>query len=239
MGIRVLLVLIAAVWLMLVAATWSSAEAKAADGDEYNFSWLDPEKKIYVLQNRRYVKARRAQFSVMTGPGFSNAYRSTLNIDGRLSYYFSEALGLEGFYAHTMNSTNNTYENLKVSAPNARAIVREIRAEYGALVQWVPWYAKINVFNRILYFDWYFSGGAGQIKTALDQAQLDSVSANFLNQDFLALYAGTGHQYHLGRNLTVRLDLTGAFYQAPISGATGKTGWFPNYNLNIGIGLRI
>ena len=39
------------------------APAASGDGsnsdDEYNFNWLDPEKKIYVLQNRKYLKANR------------------------------------------------------------------------------------------------------------------------------------------------------------------------------------
>ena len=39
--------------------------AQAADDDEYNFSWLDPDKKIYVLQNRKYRKAGRVMFSGM------------------------------------------------------------------------------------------------------------------------------------------------------------------------------
>ena len=34
--------------------------------EEYNFKWLDPDKKVYVLQNRKYRKALRPFFSVTT-----------------------------------------------------------------------------------------------------------------------------------------------------------------------------
>src|SRR3954465_6960282 len=78
---------IAVFWLMIVAASWGEAAeptrepATVADrppartvdpapqaDDEYSFNWLDPDKKIYVLQNRRYLKAERAELSVLVGP---------------------------------------------------------------------------------------------------------------------------------------------------------------------------
>ena len=47
---------------------------------EYDFSWLDPDKKIYVIQNRKYLKAKRALVSVLGGLGLSNPYRTTYNV---------------------------------------------------------------------------------------------------------------------------------------------------------------
>ena len=81
-GFRVGLVVIAGLWLALVAGAWAEA-AESRESDEYNFSWLDPDKKIYVLQNRKYLKSNRLLMSVMMGPGFNNAFRSIYSIDPR------------------------------------------------------------------------------------------------------------------------------------------------------------
>ncbi|MEK6704889.1 MAG: hypothetical protein AABZ06_03800, partial [Bdellovibrionota bacterium] len=150
---QLVLAMLALLWLTMLTAAWSeAAESSAGDlGGEYNFTWLDPDKKIYVLQNRRYTKANKLFVSAMVGPGFSNPYRSSYNLDPRIAYYFSEALGFEAFYGLTSNSGNNTFDALQRASPNTWPLVREIRSQYGLLVHWVPWYAKINVFNKILY----------------------------------------------------------------------------------------
>jgi outer membrane beta-barrel protein len=269
-GLKIGVILLAMIWLSIVAASWAdAAEAGSAhegpsydttayrghrepagevdrapassqnSDDEYNFNWLDPEKKIYVLQNRRYLKANRVMLSGMVGPGFSNPYRTSYNFDPRVTYYFNESWGIEGFYTFTTNSENNTYEALKQAAPNTLPVVREVRSQYGAVVQWVPWYAKINVFNKILYFDWYFTGGAGNVHAALDQRAHANDAPTYVNQDLFSFYAGTGHLYHLSDNLLVRLDFTSAVYRAPVFGTTGDSSWYSNLNFGIGLGFRL
>src|SRR5262245_41017208 len=91
--------------------------AKAAD--EYNFSWLDPDKKIYVLQNRRYLKGNRPLLSAMIGTGFSNPYRTVFTIDPRLAYYMNETWGVEVMYQIGTNKVNGTADALKQSSPNS------------------------------------------------------------------------------------------------------------------------
>jgi outer membrane beta-barrel protein len=212
-----------------------AAPALAAE-DEYNFSWLDPDKKIYVLQNRRYLKANRFLVSATVGTGFSNPYRTVYTVDPRIAYYLSEAFGVELMYQLGRNSANGTAQALQTSSPNAPPIVREIKSTLGGLVHYVPWYAKINVFNNILYFDWYFTAGVGSLRT-----EVNSLAApnTYTSDDRVAVLAGTGHQYHLSNQLTVRLDLTGAFYSAPVFGKTGSSAWFSNYVFGIGLGYRL
>jgi outer membrane beta-barrel protein len=253
-GIRLGVVLGAMLWLTLVAVSWADgsevdrspaatppakAAAAALESDEYNFSWLDPDKKIYVLQNRRYIKAKHLLLSAMAGTGFSNAYRSAYSVDPRVAFYFSEALGIEAFYSFFHNKENNTFEALQQSAPNTLPVVREIRSQYGLLMHYVPWYAKINVFNKILYFDWYFTGGAGTIRTALDTRTSSASASQFTNQDLFSLFLGTGHQYHLSQFMLVRLDFSGGFYRAPVFGNEGDNAWFSNYVFGLGFGFKL
>jgi len=246
--IRVGFVIFALFWLFLVGAMWSraanaddsvgaGASSSSGSGDEYSFKWLDPEKKIYVLQNRRYVKANRLMLSVMGGPGFSNAYRNEFSLQPRVSYYFSEEWGFEVFYSMFFNSENNTYKALASTGTTLYPVIHEIRSEMGALVQWVPWYAKINVFNSILYFDWYFAGGVGAVNNAVTTSKTDVNT--FTTSDDLGLFLGTGHQYHLSETFTVRLDFMGTYYRAPLTVQTGDKVWFSNYDFTFGLGIRL
>jgi outer membrane beta-barrel protein len=116
-------------------------------------------------------------------------------------------------------------------------VIHEIRSEMGALIHWVPWYAKINVFNSILYFDWYFAGGLGSVNDAMTTSKTDP--NNFSTNDDLAVYLGTGHQYHLNETFTIRLDFMGTYYRAPLSVGTNDKVWFSNYDFTFGLGIRL
>lgn len=264
-GVRLIVLAIATFWLVLIAVSWAEAEASTdipsngssvagrepassggdasedapRDSDEYSFKWLDPDKKIYVLQNRRYLKAERPMLSVLAGPGISNPYRNTSMVSPRLAYFFTEWLGLEAFYTKGFNSENGTFDALKRNSPNSLPVVREIRSQTGLLAEFVPFYAKINVFNKILYFDWYFNAGAGVMQTALDTRTSSSSPASFQDQSFTGYYLGTGHLFHLSQLLTLRLDFSGAFYRAGAFGNSGDQTWFSNYLFGFGLGLRI
>ena len=240
-----ILILGALLWLIIVALTWADT-AEAADSgsrdSEYNFSWLDPDKKIYVLQNRKFTKAGRVQVSAAGGTSFSLPYRTSFFVDPRLSFYFHEDFGLELFGMFSFNQENSTFKSLLAAPVSAGQlpVVREINAQYGALLQWVPWYAKLNVFNQILYFDWYFGAGGSLISSSLDKRANSAALANLVAQNPLwGLVLTTGHQYHLHRNFIVRLDFAGTLYPAPLNGETGETTWFSHLNAGIGLGVRL
>ena len=225
-------------WLMIVAASWAES-AEPSEDDEYNFKWLDPDKKIYVLQNRKYQKARKVLISGMVGTAWSNPYRSAVSLDPRIAFYFSEALGVEAFYTNLKNSENSTFKALGSTNTPVLPIVREIRGQYGLLLHYVPWYSKINVFNNILYFDWYFSAGYGALETALDTRAKITDAPIYETANISAFFVGTGHQYHLSQTFVIRLDFTGAFYNAPLAGNTGESSLFTNYIFGAGLGLRL
>lgn len=251
---KAVLPLVGALWLTLVAAAWAEASTESPadrapaaaakdsveEADEYSFSWLDPDKQIYVLQNRKYTKTGRPMISVLGGVGLSSAYRNTLSVSPRLAFYFLESLGIEGFFSMTRNSASNTFKELEiVSASLAIPAVREFRSQFGGLIHWVPWYAKINFFNQILYFDWYLSGGAGRINAEVDTNTQAGGASKFVSQGLTSFYLGTGHQYHISRHISLRADFTGAFYQAPLLGVGGDDTWFSNFDFAIGLGFRI
>lgn len=230
------LVTAAVLWMTMIAGRWSRADELESGNDDYSFNWLDPDKKIYVLQNRKFTKANKLLLTLNAGIANVSPYRNSYSIDPRLAYYFSEALGIEVFYAAFSNSANSTYEALLSTSTtaSARPIVYEAKSQIGGLLHWAPWYAKINVFNTILYFDWYLSGGIGSIT-----GDIMNGSAKTGNASYTSYILGTGHQFHVSEHFVVRLDFTNSWYKAPLTFSTGQETWFTSNRFQLGLGFRL
>jgi outer membrane beta-barrel protein len=226
------LIAIAVAWLFLVGSSWSDAS------DEFHFNWLDPDKKITVLQNRKYKKENRLLLSASGGMARSSPYRTTYVVDPRAAFYFAEQLGFEAFYTVCFNQENTYFANLK-QASNVIPRTIEVRSQMGGLLHYAPWYAKINVFNAILYFDWYFTGGAGAVNTATDIRDSSTAAANYSLANRFAVFAGTGQQFHISQDFVLRFDFTGTFFRAPVYGTTGASYWWSSYVLGAGLGVRL
>lgn len=229
-------------WVLALGTIVSMAGAglvRDCQASEYSFAWLDPEKKIYVLQNRKFTKAGRPSVSIGGGLGLSNPFRNTILVNGQVEYFFNEEFGLDLFYTYSFQSNSAIFNQLRTQVPTSLPTAREFRGQYGALVKWIPWYAKINVFNSIITFDWHFAGGLGSIASDVDINTNANSAANFVPQTLLGIYVGTGHAYHLTDHFDVKLDLLGSFYQAQEFGNSGNSFWFSNFMLTLGLGYRL
>lgn len=213
------------------------AAIAAEDKDEdYQFSWLDPDKKVYVLQNRRYRKANRLGVFLSAGSNLSNPFKSEYLGSGRATFWLTEQFGVEGMFSFYSNSDNSTLLALKTVNSTALPFVRENRSAYGGLITWAPWYAKINFFNKILYFDWFVSGGIGQLLTAVDRNRIAAATSNYRNEALFAGLFGTGLNFYLTNHFSVRFDLAGLAYRA--TGADDVTVYtFTNFDFTAGIGF--
>ena len=89
------------------------------------------------------------------------------------------------------------------------------------MAQWVPWYAKINFFNKIIYFDWYLPGGMGQLDTTISGAGTGNGLPS-QTQNIFALYAGTGHIYHLNESFDCASRFYGGVLQSSITRECGE-----------------
>ncbi len=232
--------------LMISSFSVEVNSAFAAANDDYNFSWLDPDKKIYVLQNRKFRKAGGAQVFLLGGMGLGENFRKAFQYQPRLGYWFNEDFGLEAFYTGRFNSTNSAYGSLSRSIGSGGATspyIREINSQFGALFNWAPWYAKINVFNTILYFDWYFSMGLGSMGTEVGPKTKADLPTQWKAENLFAVYLGTGHLFHLSERFMVRLDFLAHFYSASIDGGypggSNDKAIFSNTSLDLGIGLKL
>ena len=219
-----------------VAPEKFSATAKNSDGDdEYNFSWLDPEKKVYVLQNRKYRKAGHAGIFLGGAMNLSGPFKTHYMGVPRLGYWFTENMGVELFYALGSNQDTSTLASLRKVSASALPFVREVRSYFGAVFSWVPWYAKLNFFNKILYLDWALNAGVGRVNTAFDQNNRATSAPNYLNESFTGLFLGTSQNYFVSRNWSVRLDLISYMYNA--KGADNEsTNTYKNFDFGVGVG---
>jgi outer membrane beta-barrel protein len=231
--------------LVLLSVFVDVSSSFAAEDSDYNFSWLDPDKKIYVLQNRRFRKSGMPHLFMMGGLSLGDTYRTVSQVQPRFSWWLDEDKGIELLYSARFHSQNNPYKALIQAQPNKDPYIREVHSQLGLLFNWAPWYAKINVFNSILYFDWYFSMGAGMLGTEIGPKTKDDVAsaAQWQSKDLFAVFLGTGHLFHINEKWTARLDFLGHFYAAKIyegiAGAPEDQAIFSNFALNLGIGYKL
>ncbi|MGE4232952.1 MAG: outer membrane beta-barrel domain-containing protein [Bacteriovoracia bacterium] len=226
---------LAFIFLLLFASAFN---AYAETEDEYNFSWVDPDKKIYVIQNRKFTKAGHVGLFVSGALNLSNPFKMAYAGIPRAAYWISEAIGIEVFYAKEVNFDNDTLKSLRTVNSTALPFVREHRSYYGALLSWSPWYGKVNFFNLIVYYDWFINAGGGQLQTALDINRSAYSPSNFQEETIPAVFFGTGYQFYLNNNFLLRLDLMGMGYSA--KGADNTTERiYTNWNFAAGLGLKL
>jgi outer membrane beta-barrel protein len=217
--------------LSLIASLFSSTGAHAAPegappvGEgEYDFSWLDPEKKIYVVQNRKYLKQNRLEVALSAGLGGGSTYRSTTTIMPRVIFYPSETFGISVFGGFNKNSENHNVSDLKLAGSEVKPAVRDVQSRIGASLMWMPFYGKVNLFNQILYLDWHFEAGVGQVATEIDLNKDAKVDSPILEEtSHFAFHWGTGQKFFITRNWAARIDFMAQYYKAPSGVNPGST----------------
>ncbi|WP_127715866.1 outer membrane beta-barrel domain-containing protein [Halobacteriovorax sp. HLS] len=204
----------------------SILETKADEKDLYKFLWLDPDKKVYVLQNKLYKKERTIYTQLGYLAGLSGEYQDTMGFNFKAGYYFNEEFAVEMFYNSYSNSNNDAYENLQ-RINQSVPFIRRINSSYGAMGVWSPFYGKINTFNKIIYFDWNFGLGLAKInaESNKDTVSDPNASSTFNSESYVGGVAKTGLRVHATKKLFIGIDLQRTFYQAPgptINGATAS-----------------
>lgn len=198
--------------------TSHSARAEVApdeEKDEYDFSWLDPDKKIYVVQNRKFTKARKVEIALTGGVGLSEPYRQTKTVLPRFFYYINESFGLSVFAGFNTNKENDNSIVLRSSKFNINPIVRDVNSFYGASFLWLPFYGKINMFNKILYLDWHFEAGLNSVSTEMDLSTAPTNPTSIITSTHTGFHWGTGQKFFITRNWAARLDFLAIYYSAP------------------------
>jgi outer membrane beta-barrel protein len=226
--------------------TFQPKDSFGSTGDTYDFSWLDPGKKIFVLQNRRFIKKGKLNFAVGSGLTTSGAFVDSFNFSGRGSYFFTEEFGIEFLYSKNNGKENSTAESVRNPGGAGSIPFRRIVDQYyGAYLSWSPFYSKINTFNQIIYLDILFNLGVMSMSES-NNAQEVSVggagSFDMNTEDRTALSWDIGWKVYLSEYIDLRLDVTALHYQATsalgiVTNSDDKN-WYSHYDMALSLGVR-
>lgn len=199
----------------------------ADEKDLYDFMWLDPDKKVYVLQNKVHKKDKTVYANVGYLTGLSSNFQDTSGIHANAGFNFTEDWALEVLYTKYSNSDNDAMENLK-RLNGSVPFIRMTESNMAIIAKWSPFYGKINTFNKIFYFDWSFGVGLGQLKTKSNAKNVSNPnSANqYEDESYTSLVTKTGLNFHATKNIHLGIDVLMNTYKAPgpdINGVSPKT----------------
>lgn len=190
---------------------------KASEKDIYEFSWLDPDKEVYVLQNRKFRKVNHLNLNVGGGITTSGAFVDATALQGRVSFFPVEDFGIEGIYSKNSGKENDTATGVRNPGGAGSKPFRRIVDSYmGAMVLWSPFYSKINTFNKIVYMDWIFGLGYAQLKEHNNKLELPSGSSDTTqtHETHGGLTWDAGMKFYIDESFSIRTDLTAIHYSA-------------------------
>lgn len=204
-------------WLYLFLSLLSIMPVYAGEKSLYDFVWLDPDKKVYVLQNKLYKKEHSVYFDVGYIDNQTSKFQDTRGLQVKTGWYFHEEWGIELFYNKYTNSNNDDFNNVRLLSANQFPFVRRLTDMYGVAAIWSPFYGKINTFNNIYYFDWSFGLGLSKInaESNLKTALLTATSIKYDQEQYTGANLKTNVKFHIRENIHFDLGYMTTYYKAP------------------------
>jgi outer membrane beta-barrel protein len=193
-----------------------SKNTHAGEKSLYDFLWLDPDKKVYVLQNKLYKKEHSVYFDVGYIANFTSKFQDTNGISLKGGYYFHEEWGIELFYHQYANKNNDDFRNVQLINEKV-PFIRNLNSSYGAVLIWSPFYGKINTFNKIYYFDWSFGGGITQInaESNIKSVRISGAPNKYETEIYNGAILKTKVKFHVTENIHLGLEYMNTYYMAP------------------------
>lgn len=214
-----------------------SSQAFASEKDIYGFSWLDPDKEVYVLQNRKFRKAGHLHVNAGGGITTSGAFVDATAIQGRLGYFISEDFGFEGIYSKNSGKENSTANNIQTNngAGSSTAFRRIVESYMGGMLLWSPFYSKINTFNKIVYMDWIFGLGYARLKEHNNKLYMQNgIDKSETYDSHSGIMWEAGMKFYLDPSFSIRTDLTAVHYQA--TSVAGNSTFYSNFDATVSLG---
>jgi outer membrane beta-barrel protein len=210
----------------------------AAEDSMYDFSWLDQDKEVYVLQNRKFRKKGNLYVGATGGKSVAGAFIDSNEFNLLGGYFFSEDWGLELSYTKASGETNKTHDAVNLSG--TVAFFRRIDTAASAMLMWSPFYSKINTFNKIFYYDWMFGAGVSSVSTEDNRNEfLTGPDKNTLTEETISgLSWMTAVRVYITPSWSTRIDFKATHLNADVA-LTGATDtekqWSNYYNINVGL----
>jgi len=210
----------------------------AGEKDKYNYLWLDPDKSVYVLQNKEFETKNTFYTDIGFIRGISAKFQDVTGFKAELGYFINEEWAFEVFYNKYKNSNNEAFKSVQANNTIEPA-VRRLTSTYGAMVIWSPFYGKINTFNKIYYFDWSFGVGIAKINTETNNksvTQGDKVST-FDPESFTGPAFKSKLKFHINKNWNIGIEFQMHYYKAQGPIAAIPANWRANTDGILSIGF--
>jgi len=202
----------------------------SSEGNAYEFKWLDQDKEVYVLQNRKFRKKNSPYISVGGGKTVQGAFVDATTVQGRLGYFLFEDWGLELIYSKNSGKENETANSVKFSG--SVPFYRKVENYKGGMIVWSPFYSKINTFNKIFYFDWIFGLGASSLEEVNNRNEFDTrTNKTTTTETHTPILWNVGLRLYFSEMFSFRIDFTGQNYKAGKASNKNEEIWYSNYDL--------
>ena len=221
--------------LILVIASASHAGEK----DLYDFLWLDPDKSVYVLQNKIYPKDQTFYADIGFVSNTSQSFQDTQGAQFKAGYYFSEEFALELDYMQYTSTDNTAFDSVGV-INGAEPFVRRPLKSTSLFLIWSPFYGKINTFNRIYYFDMSFGAGSGTyiMESSLKGNIANPTAANtYDSESFTPLQLKANLKFHINQHIHLGVEYLNTNYQAATPKNPNTDKWQQSNDLIVSLGV--
>jgi len=210
---------------VFLVSLFTSKNIQAGEKSLYDFLWLDPDKKVYVLQNKLYKKEHTFYADLGYLANFTSKFQNTNGLNVKTGFFLKEEWGVELFYSQYSNTDNDDWKNVR-NINGADPFVRRLNSAYGLMAIWSPFYGKINTFNRIFYFDWSFGLGLSKINAESNRKNVDdqNLESTYDKEAYSAFAWKTNFKFHLKENVHLAVEWLQQHYKAPGPNRNGKTG---------------
>lgn len=222
-------------YLLFISLCFNSSFA--GEEDLYDFLWLDPDKSVYVLQNKIYPKDKTFYADIgYLAMNLSSTFQETAGAQVKGGYFFNEEMAIELNYMKYTNSDNSALDGVK-SVAGLAPFVRRPLSSTSVFFIWSPFYGKINTFNKIYYFDWSFGVGTGSytMESNLETAELKDQDT-FDREEYTPLQFKTTVKFHLNKNIHLGVEFLNTNFQANTPKNPDSKSWDLNNDVIFSIG---
>ncbi len=209
----------------------------AAEDSVYDFSWLDKDKEVYVLQNRKFRKKTKVYIGGTLGRSVSGAFVDSNEANILMGFFFSEDWGLELSYNKADGVKNKTAD--AVESQGTVPVYRKIDTATNIMLMWSPFYSKINTFNKIFYYDWMFGLGISNATTLDNRNELIDIANKdtLIKESVSGIAWMTALRFYITPSWSTRIDFRGTHINAEmqLNATESEKRWNNYYNINFGL----
>jgi outer membrane beta-barrel protein len=166
-----------------------------------------------VVQNRAFTRTGKVEFMFAAYSLSSDPFLSVKGLGGSVNFYFSEFIGVEGFYHKYFTEYSSAHTTL-IEVSDRVANTNFYNSNMGAGLIVTPLYGKLSLFgSKILYYDLF-----GFFGVSLPNTQTGT---------YFAPTIGLTQQVHVSKTFSIRFDYRLMYFKENIprknySPATGE-----------------